>query len=116
MMRRLIDLYDFMMLSMVAILPLIFVIIPAIANKGTELAGVCLPFIIMLSALFVVLFIISHRLTSKITKLENHNRILVKELSLPKASLEKHAAKQNGKTSLTFSSKRKCRAGMSAWP
>ena len=107
MMRRSIDLYDFMMLSMVAILPLIFVIIPDIANLGAELAGVRLPFIIMFSALFVVLFIIGHRLTSKITKLENNNRVLVQELSLLKASLEGHAPKQGNDTLLRPSAERK---------
>ena len=77
MMRRPIDLYDYMVLSLLAILPLILVIIPAIVKLGAELGGVRLPFIIMFSALFVVLLIISHRPTSKITKLENYNRILV---------------------------------------
>ena len=69
MMRRPIDLYDYMVLSLLAI--------PAIVKLGAELGGVRLPFIIMFSALFVVLLIISHRPTSKITKLENYNRILV---------------------------------------
>ena len=106
-MRRPIDLYDFIMLSMVAIRPLIFVTIPAIANLGAELTGVRLPFVIMFSALFVVLFIISHRLTSKITKLENDNRILVRKISLLKAFLVGRAPKQNGNTSLTSSPERK---------
>lgn len=61
MMRRSIGLYDFMMLSMLAIRPLILVIIQSITNLGAELAGVRLPFVIMFSALFVVLFIISPR-------------------------------------------------------
>lgn len=107
MLRRSIDLYDFMMLAMVALLPLIFVLFPMIANFGAELVGVKLPFVIMFSALFVVLFIIAHRLISKITKLEISNRILLQELSLLKALIEGHAPKQNRKDLQAATVKRK---------
>lgn len=96
--RRSIDLYDFIMLSAVAMLPLSFVLLPRIANIAAELVGVRLPFVIMFSALFVVLFFIAHRLTSKITKLEKNNRILLQELSLLRAFVEGDAPKHGKKS------------------
>jgi hypothetical protein len=112
MMRRSIGLYDFMVLSKLAMLPLIFVIIQTNTSLVAELAGVCLPFIIMFSALFVVLFFISHRLTSKITKLENYNRILVQDLAYlkpPKRTTQRNkTATLRSRPVLKGNAERKC--------
>jgi hypothetical protein len=116
MMRRSIGLYDCMMLSILAILSLIFVIIPTIPNLGAELAGVRLPFIIMFSALFVVPFIISPRLTSKITKLENYKRILVQDLAYlkpPKRTTQRNkTATLRSRPVLKGNAKRECLHGL----
>lgn len=80
--RGKIDLYDLIMLSMVAILPLIFVLFPALAAHMAELTGVGFPFIIMFGGLLFVVFVFMHRMTTRLHKLERNSRTLVQELSL----------------------------------
>lgn len=80
--RRQLDIYDLIMLSTVALVPLIFVLFPKFAYWLSSVAGVEFPFVIMFGILFVILFIFTHRLTIKIHRLELDNRLLVQELSL----------------------------------
>ena len=80
--RRQLDLYDFVMLSMVAVVPATFVIWPKIAYWLADLAGVAFPFVIMFGALFLILFLFAYRLTVHIHKLEKDNLLLLQEVSL----------------------------------
>lgn len=83
--RQRLDIYDLIMLSAVAIVPTIFVLFPNATEHLAGLAGVAFPFVIMFGTLFAILFIFIHRLTAKIHRLENDNRLLIQEVSLLKA-------------------------------
>lgn len=83
--RQQLDIYDLIMLSTVAIIPSVFVLLPSLAEYLARLAGVAFPFVIMFGALFAILFIFIHRLTAKIHRLENDNRLIIQEVSLLKA-------------------------------
>jgi hypothetical protein len=76
------DLYDLIMLSLVAIVPAVFAFAPSIANFISHLAGVAFPFVVMFGILLAVLFLILHRITVQMHRVEQRNRLLIQELSL----------------------------------
>jgi len=80
--RQQLDLYDFVMLSMVAVIPAVFTFLPNFADWVASLFGVAFPFIVMFGALFLILFLFVHRLTIKVHTLERDNRLLIQEVSL----------------------------------
>jgi len=80
--RQQMDLYDFVMLSMVAVIPAVFTFLPNFADWVASLFGVAFPFIVMFGALFLILFLFVHRLTIKVHTLERDNRLLIQEVSL----------------------------------
>lgn len=82
--RNKLDIYDLIMLSTVAIIPLVFVLFPDAVVNLAHFLGVLFPFVIMFGSLFAILFIFVHRLTVKIHSLENDNRMLIQEISLLK--------------------------------
>jgi hypothetical protein len=82
------DLYDLIMLSMVAVVPLLFTLFPDIAALVSQLTGVLFPFIIMFGALFLVVFIFMHRMTARLHMLERQNCSLIQEVSLLAFELE----------------------------
>ena len=86
--RNTLDLYDFILLSMVAVVPAIFVLFPAMAQWLGDLTGVAFPFIIMFGALLVIVFILLHRLTVNIYQLQKRSHHLVQEVSLLRQKLE----------------------------
>jgi hypothetical protein len=85
--RQDLDIYDLAMLSTVAIIPLLFIVLPQLAFLAASLVGVEFPFVIMFGMLLAILFIFVHRLTVKIHRLEADNRLLVQELSLLKEAV-----------------------------
>lgn len=87
--KQKLDIYDLIMLSAVAIIPLIFVLFPMFSDWVAKISGVAFPFVVMFGLLFVILFIFIHRLTAKIHRLEYCNRLLIQEVSLMKAALIK---------------------------
>lgn len=76
------DLYDFLILSMVAIIPAGFALFPSAAYLISELTGVVFPFVVMFGALFLVVFAFMHNLTARLHKLERQNWALIQEQSL----------------------------------
>ena len=86
--HRKLDLYDLFMLSMVAVIPAFFVFLPSAATMLADLTGVAFPFVIMFGALFAILFIFVHRLTSKMHKVENDSRLLIQEISMLRQQIE----------------------------
>lgn len=80
--RHQLDIYDFFMLSMVALLPVLFAFAPSFANWASKLTGVAFPFVVMFGLLLAVIFIFIYRLTIKVHKLETQNRLLIQEVSL----------------------------------
>ena len=85
--RRELDIYDLVMLSAVAIVPVICVAFPQVSSWLAKIAGVEFPFVVMFGMLFAVLFIFIHRLTVKIHRLESDSRLLIQELSLLKQTI-----------------------------
>jgi len=83
-----IDLYDLIMLSMVAIVPLAFVIFPDITAELSQITGVFFPFVLMFGALFLVVFVFMHRMTARLHKLERQNAVLTQELALLSISVD----------------------------
>jgi hypothetical protein len=95
--RQQLDLYDFVMLSTVAVVPAIFVFWPGLAYWLAEIAGVAFPFVIMFGALFLILFLFVYRMTAKVHRLERDNVLLIQEVSLLRLELGSRAAEtQNG--------------------
>jgi hypothetical protein len=80
--RGTIDLYDFMTLSMMAIIPATFILVPSFGHALRELFDVAFPFVIMFSALLLVLFVIAHHALVRVHALEHKVRRLVQELAL----------------------------------
>ena len=80
--RHKFDIYDFFMLSTLAILPTLFVIFPQTTKKISAIFGVAFPFVILFAALFIVLFCFLHKLSAKVQNLERQNRNLIQELGL----------------------------------
>lgn len=87
------DLYDFMMLSMVAIIPASFALFPKLAYLVSHLTGVVFPFVVMFGALFLVVFAFMHNMTARLHRLERQNCALIQEQSLMALELK---AKDNG--------------------
>jgi hypothetical protein len=76
------DLYDFLMLSMVAILPAGFALFPNLAYLISHLTGVVFPFVVMFGVLFLVVFVFMHNMTERLHKLERQNWVLIQEQGL----------------------------------
>ncbi len=76
------DLYDLLMLSMVAIIPAGFALFPGLAYLLSHLTGVVFPFVVMFGALFLVVFAFMHNITARLHKLERQNWALIQEQSL----------------------------------
>jgi hypothetical protein len=76
------DLYDFLVLSIVAILPAGFTLFPRLAYLISHLTGVVFPFVVMFGALFLVVFVFMHNITERLHKLERQNWALIQEQSL----------------------------------
>jgi hypothetical protein len=76
------DLYDFLVLSMVAILPAGFALFPRLAYLISHLTGVVFPFVVMFGALFLVVFVFMHNITERLHKLERQNWALIQEQSV----------------------------------
>ncbi|MBR0719303.1 DUF2304 domain-containing protein [Bradyrhizobium liaoningense] len=89
------DLYDFLMLSMVAIIPAGFALFPKLAYLVSHLTGVVFPFVVMFGALFLVVFAFMHNITARLHRLERQNWALIQEQSLLTLELK---ARESGKT------------------
>jgi hypothetical protein len=76
------DLYDFLSLSAVAVVPTAFVFFPSFAQAVGTLVGVEFSFVAMFGGLFVVLFMSIHKLTINVHELEVQNRELIQAMAL----------------------------------
>ena len=86
--RHQVDIYDLVMLSSVVIIPSVFLIFPDAALWFAKIAGVEFPFVVMFGLLVAILFIFVHRLTVKLHRVENDNRLLIQEISILSQSLD----------------------------
>ncbi len=89
------DLHDFLMLSMVAIIPAGFALFPRLTYWLTQISGVGFPFVLMFGVLFLVVFIFMHNMTARLHKLERQNGALIQEHSLLALELK---AKENNRS------------------
>ena len=80
--RYQINLFETLLLSNVAFIPLLFVYFPEISLKISDTIGLSLPFVLCFGILFVVLFIMIIRLSLKIYDLENSYRALIQEAAI----------------------------------
>lgn len=80
--RSQLDLYDLVMLSTVATLPILFAVFPGFNYYISVFTGVKFPFVVLFGLLLAVIFLFINRLTARLHKLEHDNRLLVQELSL----------------------------------
>jgi len=88
------DLYDFLMLSMVAIIPAGFTLFPTLAYLVSHLTGVVFPFVVMFGALFLVVFAFMHNMTARLHRLERQNCALIQEQSLLVLELQAKQGRQ----------------------
>lgn len=80
--RNRVDIYDFFLLTAVAILPTAFVVFPRMVNRLAALSGVAFPFLLLFGGLFVIVFLFLHRLAVKIKTHERMMIAVVQELAL----------------------------------
>lgn len=90
------DLYDFLMLSMVAIIPAGFALFPKLAYLVSHLTGVVFPFVVMFGALFLVVFAFMHNITARLHRLERQNWALIQEQSLLTLELKARESSKSG--------------------
>jgi hypothetical protein len=86
-----IDLYDFFVLSSVAIAPAAFVFVPRAAVWAGKIVGVAFPFLVLFGLLFVILFGFACRMTVQFHKLQAHVRSLTQEVALMRLNLSSPA-------------------------
>jgi hypothetical protein len=97
--RQNLDIYDFIMLSTVGVFPMVFAIIPRLAEIISNFIGVKYPFVVLFGVLIALLFIFIHRLTRKIHRLENAYRNMLQDLCIMEEQLSrnlKNSLKTNG--------------------
>ena len=80
--RRAIDLYDFLLLITLAVVPGAFILAPGFAMFVGRIAGVALPLSVMFGVLFVAVFILLHRSLGRIHRLETRLVTLTQEMAL----------------------------------
>lgn len=93
--RHRLDLYDFMMLSTVALVPVAFAYFPGLAAWMAKITGVEFPFVVMFGLLFVAVFIFNHNLIGRVHKLERENRTLIQETSLLRMDIDNRRKKND---------------------
>ncbi len=80
--RRDVDIYDFFLLLSLAVVPLLFVVWPALTETVASSVGVALPLSLMFGILFVAVFIIIHRLISRLHRVETALTAAVQEIAI----------------------------------
>ena len=74
------DIYHVAMLAVVALLPVGFMVFPKAAHAVSHALGVAFPFVLLFGALFLVMFLYMHRITSELNRSLLHGRRLTQEL------------------------------------
>lgn len=86
--RNHIDIFDLILLTSVAIVPLIFTFFPSIGTLLTQITGVGFPFLLLFGGLFLIIFIHMNHLIIQLNRLRHQNRIMIQELGLLRLELE----------------------------
>ena len=77
-----IDLYDTFLLSLIFLIPLIFLLVPNIEILSYSIFGVTYPFVILFLILFIVIFFFILRLIIKINNLKDQNCKIVQTIAI----------------------------------
>ncbi|MBF0289794.1 MAG: DUF2304 domain-containing protein [SAR324 cluster bacterium] len=85
--KNTIDLYDFLLLSSVAIIPLFYILTPELVVFLARLTGVSFSFLLLFGSLFVVTFIYLYRLNIKLTAQQKKIILLTQEVGLLRQAL-----------------------------
>lgn len=83
-----VDLYDFILLSTVALAPSALLYFPHLSMRLSKAAGVAFPFVLMFGFLFLIVFVFLHRFVAMGKSNERRITTLVQELAILKASLK----------------------------
>ena len=79
---RKIDLFDLLLLSTIAMVPISFAFFPSFVNLMVKVTGVFFPFVVLFGMLHFFIFIHLHQLTEKLHILDDKNKNLVQEIGL----------------------------------
>jgi hypothetical protein len=82
------EIYDFLLLSSVAIVPFVFVFMPKTILKITHLLGVGLPVVFLFSALIFILFLLLYTVIRRLTLLRRQFSVVVQEIALLRQRVE----------------------------
>jgi hypothetical protein len=86
--KRRIDLYDFLLLQSLALIPLIFAAAPSVGAWVARTVGVAVPLSAMFGILFVIAFMSFHRAMSRIHRLEGRLTAVTQDLALLRLQVE----------------------------
>lgn len=91
------DVFDWMLLSTVAVVPAFLVLLPTVANRISALIGVAFPFVVSFGFTFFIVFVYLYRLA---VRTEEHDKAvvtLVQDVALLRFELEQsHDASASG--------------------
>ncbi len=77
-----IELSDFIFLSTVAVVPVIFGFFPSFSKKMASILGIEFPFILLFGSLILILFLLFYRLIRKIRDIEREIKSILIEQSI----------------------------------
>lgn len=86
--RRTVDLYDFLLLSSVALVPAIAVFFPGAASRIAKVVGVEFPLVVIFGTLFLIAFVYLYRLVVQGNSHQHTITALVQETGLMRQEIE----------------------------
>jgi len=86
--RYKIDLYDFLLLLTVAMVPVALVYFPSVWVAVARTIGVAFPFVLLFGLLFLIVYVYLYRLVIKMNQQGGRIVVLAQELSMLRESLE----------------------------
>ncbi|MBF0289398.1 MAG: DUF2304 domain-containing protein [SAR324 cluster bacterium] len=95
--RNAIDLYDFLLLSAVAIIPLFYILTPKWVVFLAKFIGVSFSFLILFGSLFVITFVYLYRLNIKLNQQNQKIILLVQEVGLLREALSREKGREHSK-------------------
>ena len=85
-----IDITDFILLSVVAVVPAGFVLFPRVSTLAAQIIGVSFGFLVLFGFLLFVSFVLSYRVVSWLNRESRRNMLLMQEVSILRMKLEEH--------------------------
>lgn len=89
-----VDLYDFFLLSTVALCPSGILYFPELSEKVSRAAGVSYPFILLFGFLFFVVFVFLHRMVAMGKANERRITTLVQELAILRGKVSENSVQR----------------------